>query len=142
MAKAEQKTKVNDASVEDFLNRVPNPTRREDAFALLKLMKAVTRKPPQMWGTSIVGFGQFHYKYPSGHEGDTCLVGFSPRSQALVLYVMPGFPTREPLLKKLGKHTRGQGCVYIRKLADVDVGVLEQFVTDGYTYMRDTYGPK
>ena len=142
MPKAELKTKVNDASVEDFLNRVPNDARREDAFALLKLMKAVTRKAPEMWGASIVGFGRYHYKYASGREGDMCLVGFAPRTQALVLYVMPGFPTREALLKKLGKHTTGEGCVYIRKLEDVDLAVLKQFVTDGYTYMRDTYGPK
>jgi hypothetical protein len=142
MAKTELKTQVNDASVEDFLNRVPNAARREDAFAVLKLMKAVTRKDPQMWGASIVGFGSYHYKYASGREGDMCLVGFSPRSQALVLYVMPGFPTRDTLLKKLGKHTTGQGCLYIRKLADVDLAVLKQFVTDGYSYMRDTYGRK
>ena len=139
MAKKELKTKVNDASVDDFLNRVPNATRREDAFALLKLMKAVTRTKPRMWGASIVGFGSYHYTYASGHEGEMCLVGFSPRSQALVLYVMPGFPTRETLLKQLGKHTTGQGCVYIRALADVDAAVLKQFVADGYAYMRDTY---
>jgi hypothetical protein len=88
---AEMKTKVNDASVEDFLNRIGNAKRREDAFAILKMMKSVTRKQPRMWGPTIVGFDQYHYKYESGREGDMCMIGFSPRRQAMTLYVLPEF---------------------------------------------------
>ena len=137
---AELKTKANDASVENFLNRVPNARRREDAFRILKLMKTVTRKPPRMWGPSIVGFGQYHYTYATGHEGDICMTGFSPRSQALTIYVMPGFDRYAALMKKLGKYKTGKGCLYINKLDDVDMDVLRQLVTESYRYVRDTYG--
>jgi hypothetical protein len=135
----ELKTKVNDASVERFLDGVGNARRREDAFTVLKMMKAETRQPARMWGPSIVGFGQYHYKYASGHEGDMCLIGFSPRAQALTLYLMPGFEGREALLKKLGKHTAGKGCLYIKSLDDIDIGVLRQLVREAYRYMKETY---
>jgi len=138
---AEMKTKVNDASVEEFLGSLGNARRREDAFTVLRLMKAVTRKPPRMWGPSIVGFGQYHYKYASGREGDMCMIGFSPRAQALTLYVMPGAPRVEGLLKRLGKHTTGQGCLYIRTLDDVDMRTLRTLVREAYDYMRKKYKP-
>jgi hypothetical protein len=135
----ELKTKANDASVEAFLNAIDNDTRREDAFAVLKMMQSVTRLPPCMWGPSIVGFGRYHYKYASGHEGDMCLIGFSPRAQALTIYIMPGFQRVAPLMKKLGRHKTGKGCLYIRSLRDVDTAVLKTLVTDAYRYMKMTH---
>ena len=137
--KAHMKTKVNEASVEHFLNRVSNAKRRDDAFAVLKMMKAVTRKTPRMWGPSIVGFDQYHYKYDSGREGEMCMIGFSPRSQATTLYVMPQFARYAALRKKLGKYTTGQSCLYIKKLEDVDLDVLKQIMTESYRYMKRTY---
>jgi hypothetical protein len=137
---AEMKTKANDASVSDFLNGIANDVRRRDALAVLGMMKSVTRKQPRMWGPSIVGFDRYHYKYASGHEGDMCMIGFSPRAQALVLYIMPGFERYAPLMKKLGKHSTGKGCLYIRKLEDVDTGVLRELVTNAYRYMKENYG--
>ena len=131
MAKAQVKTKVNDGSVQDFLNRIGNAKRREDAFAILKMMQSVTRKKPRMWGSSIVGFDEYHYKYASGREGDICMIGFSPRSQAMTLY-LGDLVRYAPLLGKLGKHTNGQGCVYVRKLDDVDRDVLKELVTESY----------
>lgn len=136
---AEMKTTVSKASVEDFLNGLGNAQRREDAFTILKMMKSVTGQSARMWGPSIVGFDKYHYKYASGREGEICMIGFSPRSQALTLYIMPGFKTRDSLLKKLGKHTSGKGCVYIRKLEDVDMKTLKQLVADSYQHMKKTY---
>lgn len=130
------KTKANQASVEAFLDRVDNAKRRADAFAVLALMKTATRTEPKMWGPSIVGFGQYHYKYDSGREGDICMIGFSPRSQALTMYIDPGFPAYEPLMKKLGKYTKGHSCLYIKKLEDVDMDVLKQLVTESYRSMK------
>ena len=130
------KTKVNQAGVEAFLDRVDNPQRRADAFAVLALMKTATRTDPKMWGPSIVGFGQYHYKHDSGREGDICMIGFSPRSQALTMYIDPGFPAYEPLMKKLGKYTKGHSCLYIKKLEDVDMDVLKQLVTESYRSMK------
>jgi hypothetical protein len=133
---AELKTKETKASVEKFLKSVENPKRREDAQAVLKLMKSVTRKEPKMWGPSIVGFGTYHYKYESGREGDMPMVGFSPRSASLVLYIMPGFARYEALMKKLGKHKTGTSCLYINQLEDVDAKVLKELVTECYKYMK------
>lgn len=136
---AELKTKVNDASVTDFLNAVSNDVRREDSFTVLKLMQKVTGKKPKMWGGSIVGFDEYHYKYATGHEGDMCMVGFSPRANALTLYVLPCLGNEESLLKKLGKHKRGKGCLYINKLADVDMTVLQELIKEAYTCMQARY---
>ena len=133
---AEMKTKVNRASVEGFLDGVGNDKRRADAFAIVKMMKSATRTQPKMWGPSIIGFGQYHYKYDSGREGDMCMIGFSPRSQALTMYIDPDFPAYEPLMKKLGKHTKGHSCLYIKKLEDVDMDVLKQLVTESYRSMK------
>lgn len=125
---AELKTKKNDASVAAFLDAVEDDRRRSDAKAVLKIMKRVTRKQPKMWGDSIVGFGSYHYEYASGREGDWPLTGFSPRKQALSLYIMSGFKDYQPLLKKLGKFKTGKACLYVKKLEDVDVDVLEELI--------------
>ena len=136
---AEMKTKVNDASVEDFLNRIGNAKRREDAFAILKMMKSVTRKQPRMWGPTIVGFDQYHYKYESGREGDMCMIGFSPRRQAMTLYVLPEFLHDATVMKGLGTYTTGVSCLYIKKLEDVDRKALRQLITESYKYMKAKY---
>lgn len=125
---AELKTKKNDASVQDFLAGVADDQRRKDSLEVLKLMKRVTRKQPKMWGDSIVGFGSYHYKYASGREGDWPLTGFSPRKQALSVYIMTGFRGEGALMKKLGKYKTGKACLYIKKLEDVDLSVLEELV--------------
>lgn len=134
--KAELKTKVNAASVETFLNSVTDEQKREDCFEILKLMQGVTKEPPKMWGASIVGFGSYHYKGASGREGDWFLTGFSPRKQNLTLYLMGGFDLHEDLLKKLGKFTTSVGCLYIKKLADVDKKILKELVTESVKTMK------
>ena len=128
---AETKTRPTQVSVDAFLDGVANPVRRADGKALRELMERVTGEPATMWGPSIVGFGSYHYRYDSGHEGDAPGAGYSPRSANLVLYV-GGFPEYEALLAKLGKHKRSKACLYLNKLADVDVSVLEEIV--GRTY--------
>jgi hypothetical protein len=125
---AELKTKLNDASVTDFLNNIENEEKRADSFEILKLMQQVTRQEPKMWGTSIIGFGNTHYKYKSGREGDWFITGFSPRKQNLTLYVMGSFKPHVDLLKKLGKHKTGSGCLYINKLKDVNMKVLKELI--------------
>jgi hypothetical protein len=138
----EQKTKPTELSVEDFLDKIPDEKTRDDCFALVKLMKKVTRSAPKMWGPGIVGFGQYHYKYDSGHEGYACLTGFSPRKQNITLYVMPGFTSHTDLLKKLGKHKAGKGCLYIKKLEDVDEGVLAKLVEESVGFLKKKYPGK
>ena len=138
MAKAEIKTKVNDASVTKFLEGVTDEGKRNDAFEILKLMKQITKEEPKMWGASIVGFGSYHYKGASGREGDWMLVGFSPRKQALTLYLMHGFDAHADLLKKLGKYKTGMGCLYINKLDDVDRKVLKELVTASVKRMKQS----
>lgn len=128
MAKAEPKTQVNDASVTEFLNNVADEHKRNDCFEILKMMTQVTKEEPKMWGSSIVGFGSYHYKGKSGREGDWMLTGFSPRKQNLTLYLMGGFDTHAALLEKLGKFTTSVGCLYIKKLDDVDRKVLKDLV--------------
>ena len=129
---AELKTKLNDASIEDFLNTVEDEQKRKDYLEIVKIMKQVTKEEPKMWGPSIIGFGSYHYKYESGREGDMMQIGFSPRKQNITLYVGLGDNTENPLLKKLGKHTTGKGCLYIKKLADVDKKVLQNLITNSY----------
>lgn len=121
----ELKTKENDHSVIDFIERVEQPRKREDAYRLLDIFTQTTGFPAKMWGSSIIGFGSYHYKYASGHEGDAPLVGFSPRKAKISLYFATGDQEREDLLKNFGKHTSGKACVYINKLDDVDVEVLK-----------------
>ena len=125
---AETKTKATEKSVTAFLQAIPDERKRSDAFALVALMRKVTRTDPKMWGTAIVGFGSRHYKYASGHEGDTCVLGFSPRKEALALYIMGGHGPHADLLKTLGKHKTGKGCLYVKTLEDVKVPVLEKIL--------------
>ena len=129
---AELKTKVNTASVEGFLNKIEDDQKREDCFEVVKIMKQVTKEEPKMWGPSIIGFGSYHYRYESGREGDMMRIGFSPRKQNITLYVGLGADTENPLLKKLGKYTTGKGCLYIKKLADVDRKVLHELITESF----------
>jgi hypothetical protein len=136
---AENKTRATAASVDDFLDRVADPQRREDAKTVRALMERVSGEPAAMWGPSIVGFGSYHYKYESGREGDSCRIGFSPRSKELVLYLMGVFPARQALLEKLGRHKAGKGCLYIKRLGDIDAAVLEALVGASVDYMRETY---
>ena len=131
MAKnAEVKTKKNEASVEGFLNTIQDEEIRKDCFEIARMMKKATKKDPKMWGSSIIGFGEYHYKYASGREGDTMQIGFSPRKQNITLYILSG--TESPLLKKLGKHTTGKYCLYIKKLADVDKKALQELINESF----------
>ena len=133
---AELKTKANTASVENFLRKVDDKQKREDSFKILEMMKKITKEEPKMWGPSIVGFGSYHYKYESGHEGDMCIAGFSPRKQALTVYILPGFDKYESLMKKLGKYKTGKSCLYIKKLEDVDQKVLAEVITESVKWMK------
>ncbi|WKZ68799.1 MAG: DUF1801 domain-containing protein [Melioribacteraceae bacterium] len=128
MAKVVIKTRKNNQSVEAFINTIENPKRREDSFVVLDLMKKITKEEPKIWGTSIVGFGNYHYKYSSGREGDWFVTGFSPRKASLSLYIMSGFKEYEELLSKLGKFKTGVSCLYINKLEDVDMTVLKKLI--------------
>jgi hypothetical protein len=136
---ADNKTKPTKLSVAAFIAALTDPPRRADAKALVQLMQSAAGEKPQMWGPSIVGFGSYHYKYESGREGDMPLIAFSPRKAATVLYNMTGFSDSEVLLGKLGKHTTGKGCLYIKKLADVDQHVLEAMVVKSVAAMRARY---
>jgi hypothetical protein len=125
---AENKTKATDASVEKYLAAIDDEARRKDCEALAGLMAKATKQPPRMWGTSIVGFGTYHYTYASGREGDTCVVGFSSRKGDITLYGLNAAEDAAEQLAKLGKHKAGKGCVYIKRLSDVDRKVLEKLV--------------
>ncbi len=129
---AEAKTVETGASVEAFLDAVENETRREDAKKVLALMKKITKQKAKMWGPSIIGFGKYHYRYESGHEGECCKVGFSPRKANLVLYVGASCERNKTLLAKLGKHKIGKSCLYLNKLSDVDMKVLAEIIELAY----------
>jgi len=137
---AENKTKPTDHNVEQFLTAIEDDQKREDSFSLLELMKQVTGMEPQMWGTSIVGFGLFHYKYESGREGDMVMAGFSPRKQNLTIYNM-GYmfqgAEKEDLFTKLGKHTSGKGCLYIKRLSDVDLSTLKLLIEQSFKHYSE-----
>ncbi len=135
---AELKTKPNDGSVEAFLNRVPDETKRRDAFTVLELMRQATGEEPVMWGDSIVGFGSYHYKYASGREGDWFLIGFSPRKQNLTLYIMDGFDGYDALLQDLGKHRTGKSCLYIKRLEQIHLPVLEELIQRSVRHMVES----
>jgi len=135
---AENKTKATAVDPYEFIRQVDDPQKREDSEELIALMKKVTGKPPKMWGPTIVGFGKYRYKYDSGREGEICLTGFSPRKPNLVLYLGPGLED-EDLMARLGKHKRGKGCLYIKKLADVDRKVLQQLLVKSVADMRKRY---
>jgi hypothetical protein len=137
---SELKTKATTQSPQEFLNKVEPEEKREDSLQLLKLFENITGKKAVMWGSAIVGFGMYHYKSGrSSQEGDWPLVGFSPRKQNLTLYLMPGFAGQEELLAKLGKHTKSVGCLYIKRLSDVDKAVLTQLIKQTYRQMKEKY---
>jgi len=139
MSKSENKTKPTGDDVIAWLEGVDNATRRQDAFTLLAIMKRITGCEPVLWGSSIVGFDQYHYKYESGREGDMCLTGFSPRKGNLAIYIMAGFDGRDEMLARLGKHKIGKSCLYVNKLADIDMAVLEQMIENDVAWMREKY---
>jgi hypothetical protein len=136
------KTKPTDVSVEEFIASIDDPQKRADVETLAAIMTKATRSPGKMWGSSIVGYGEYHYVYESGREGDWFLVGFAPRKKDLTLYIMPGFDAYEQLLDKLGKHKTGKSCLYINKLADVDVKVLTKLVSESVKAMKAKYKGK
>ncbi len=139
MLKYELKTKETKSSVEKFLDAVEDKRKRDDAYTILDMMQKATKEPPKMWGPSIIGFGTYHYKYESGHEGDMCMIGFSPRKAALTLYILMGFEGYDELMEKLGKHKTSKACLYIKKLEDVDVKVLKELITLSVKYMKAKY---
>ena len=130
------KTQRNDGDVRSYLEAVANPRRREDSLVMLELMSAITGEPPAMWGSSIVGFGSYRYRYASGREGDWFLTGFAPRKQALTLYIMPGFDRYAALLAKLGKYKTGKSCLYVNKLDDVNLEALKALIAASVETMR------
>ena len=136
---AEIKTRPTEVSVEAFLDNVADPQRREDARVVRAMMERITGEPAKMWGPSIVGFGTYHYKYDSGHEGSMCRLGFSPRKAELVLYVLTESAGQDALLARLGKHKTGKSCLYIKRLSDVDEGVLEELTVHALNYMNEKY---
>ena len=137
MAKtAEIKTKASDASVTDFLSNVDNEQKRKDCSEIVRIMEQITKEEPKMWGPSIVGFGSYHYKYESGREGDSPIMGFSPRKQNITLYILSDFERHQGLMKKLGKHSTGKACLYIKRLSDVNVDVLKELMTESLKVMK------
>ena len=138
---AEMKTKANNASVDKFLSKVKDKSKREDCYKILELMKQVTKEEPKMWGPSIVGFGSYHYKYESGREGDMCLSGFSPRKHNLTIYIMMGVEKDKELIKSLGKFKSAKSCLYIKSLNDIDLKVLKKLISNSVKYMKNKKWP-
>ena len=136
---AEPKTKPTDVRVIDFLDTLPGEQRRKDGYALLEMMHKASGQEPVMWGPSIVGFGQYHYVYDSGHEGDACLIGFSPRKASLTLYLHGGFDRYADLLPKLGKYKTSKVCLYINKLSDIHVPTLQKMIVRSYNAARKAH---
>lgn len=139
---AEQKTKPTKQSVKEFLESVSDSQKRKDSFTILDMMKKITKLEPVMWGPSMVGFGSYHYKYASGHEGDTFLIGFSPRKSSLVLYMHPAIRYFPDLVKNLGKIKLSGSCLHIKKIEDIDITGLKNLVTKCYQHMKDNYAKK
>jgi len=137
---AENKTKATAASVAAHLAAITDEARRRDCEVLVQLMARATNEPPRMWGPSIVGFGSYHYTYESGREGDSCLVGFASRKGDISVYLMGSFPEREALLAKLGRHKLAKACLYLRRLGDVDLAVLEQLVARSAASVKERHG--
>ncbi len=136
------KTTENKKSVKFFLSNIGDRQKEKDCLEVLSIMKKITRKEPKMWGSSIIGFGNYHYKYDSGHEGDYFLTGFSPRKQNLTIYIMPGFSKYGSLMKKLGKYKTGKSCLYVKKLEDIDKEVLKKLIASSVEYMQKAYKTK
>lgn len=139
MAQAGNKTRATDADVTAFLEAVGHPTRRADALALDRLFRDVTGWRPRMWGPTMVGYGQYHYVYATGREGDMFATGFSPRKANLSIYIMPGYRDYSAILARLGKHRHGKSCLYVNKLADIDTGVLEELIRAGLKDLQEKY---
>lgn len=142
MAKAENKTKPTTVTPEDFIAAVEPERKREEAHALDQLFRKVTGWAPVMWGPSIIGYGSYHYKYATGREGDMCATGFSPRKANHSIYVMPGYADFGPMLERLGKHSMGKSCLYIKKLTDVDLDVLAELIEAGLKDLGEKYPVK
>ena len=136
---AENKTQPTKASVTSFIAAIEDEQRRAEVRKVAAMMRKATGKKAQMWGPSIVGYGTYHYKYASGREGDFMITGFSPRKQALTVYILPGFENFETLMSKLGKYRTGKSCLYIKRLSDVDDKVLERLISESVKYMRKHY---
>jgi len=137
----EQKTKENENEDEvvAFLEEIEDPRKKADAYKLLEIFSETSGHPPRMWGAGMIGFGRYHYRYPTGHEGDSFLVGFSPRKGKTSLYFATGDAEREALLERLGKHTSGKSCVYINRVADIDIDVLRQLIRQSIDFLERTY---
>lgn len=142
MAANKNKTTKTGASVEAFINALPDEKKKQDSYTLINMMREVTGHEPHMWGPTIIGFGSYHYKYESGHEGDAPLAGFSPRKAALSLYFEPEFSGRDELLAKLGKHKAAVACVYVNKLADIDLGILKKMAIASVKHTKKKYPDK
>ncbi len=136
---AKNKTEFTDKNVDDFLQTVENEQKRKDSYELIALMEKITGEKAKMWGPSIVGFGNYHYKYESGNEGNAPLVGFSPRKTAISLYVFTGLQEHEHLLENLGKFTMGKACIYVKKLADINLNVLTVLINQSIDYVTTKY---
>ena len=138
----EQKMKETEADIIEVIETVDNPKKRGDAYRLQEIFQETSGYEAKMWGTSIIGFGSYHYVYPTGHEGDAPLVGFSPRKAKISLYFATGDQEREALLNSFGKHTAGKGCVYINKVDDIDVDVLKKLIDRSISFLQELYPPK
>ncbi len=135
----EVKTKENDNDVIQVIHQIENIRKREDAVKLLEIFTETTGLEAKMWGESMIGFGSYHYKYASGHEGDAMITGFSPRKAKISLYLLTSESVRENLMSKLGKHTAGKGCIYITSLSDINESVLKEFILQNINFIRDNY---
>ena len=136
---AEAKTKLTEQTVDSFLANVNEEQVRTDCYAIIKLMEKASGEPPRMWGPAIIGFGSYHYKCDSGREGDICTIGFSPRKGKITLYVLCGFPGQEQALEKLGKYKAEGGCLYIKKLTDVNIDVLESLIKQSFEFKNEKH---
>ena len=136
---SENKTKKTNASIKNFINSINDENVKKDCYTIIKLMQSITKEEPKMWGSSIIGFGDYHYKYASGREGDFFLTGFSPRKQNLALYLMGGLENQKDKLKKLGKHKTGKSCLYIKSLEDIDKKVLKEMIVQSVKETRKLY---
>jgi hypothetical protein len=134
---AENKTQVTDENFEIFLNSLQDKEQQQDCYALAEMMKIISKCEPKMWGPSIIGFGSYHYKYASGREGDICKIGFSPRKNNISLYLAGAVADRQDLLKDLGKYKTGKGCLYIKKLTDVNTGILQKLIRVSFDVMSN-----
>lgn len=139
MAQAKNKTAESTDSVLQFIDTVADETKRKDSLRLMEIMKTETGFKPRMWGTSIIGFGSYHYRYESGREGDAPLIGFSPRKNELALYLAHNFDGREDMLREFGKHKSGKACIYVKRLADIDENILRKMITASVSWTRQKY---